>query len=316
MKKRSKKIENSVIDDIKKGGGQASSDDVKSFFDNSVAAIGSFASKLDTSARVDDVEKNLQALESHVEDLLANTNKVESDFDSEANNIKSETTTQFEEATKKSSDSLDALSADLEKQFNDAKAKASKVQDISFYTHYGSKSCRKLASSKKLGKVTKRFEGWHYATQHNNRGGGSMPLCLIDEGGAQGGYRTGGWHDGVRPVRIEHTGNVDGGLRQVNSRIIPCSTCTYPGKCYAEYGVEGCKMEGYSPVYTGYGFAGYHNHWGNNGRICVDKNINRGEWNNGGYYVAHIYPTVTVDGTMKRSGGTYAISCSMCCKDE
>jgi hypothetical protein len=261
------------------------------------------------SALLLEVETEIDTIDNGVDDLTTS-------FEEGAKNLTDTITGRFARASKETINQLDAASDKMADDIKEAKDAAAKVADESFYIHYGSKTCKRLSSSNKLKKITKRFEGWHYATQHNNRGGGSMPLCLIDEGGAQGGYRTGGWDDGVRPVRIEHTGNTEGELRGVNSRIIPCSACTYPGKCYAEWGVEGCKMDGYSPAYTGFGFAGYHNHWGNNGRICVDRNINRGEWNNGGYYASHIYPTVTVDGTMKRSGGTYVQACSMCCKDE
>lgn len=164
-------------------------------------------------------------------------------------------------------------------------------------------------------KPTKRYEGWLFSTQHNNAGGGVENLCLIDAPGAQGGHQTGGWHDTIRPIRIEHAGHYEGGLRQVGSRIVPCSTCYYPKTCYQEWGYNGCSMEGYSPIYTGFGIGAYHNHGGNNDRICVDRNPVEGEWNNRNYYAGHMYPTQTHDRTGKRSGGTTTEACSVCCKE-
>jgi len=275
--------------------------------------VSTFAGLMDSKSRVDQIDQMVKDAKAKMAALSSRADKATTSFDDTSKNLTAFVKKTFSALQGRANGKILAAEKKLNatlKKVEDAIVKA--VTD-DYYIHWGSKNCRKLSSSKKLKTSTKSYEGWMHGSQHNHRGGGMENLCLIDESGTQGGRSTSGYHDGVRPIRLEHTGETS--IRNVESRIIPCAKCAYPSKCYDEIGVEGCKIKGYSPMYVGWMFGGYHNHHGNNERQCIDMNINVGEWNNRDYYVSHIYPTKTIDATGSRSGGTKTVYCSKCCKD-
>jgi len=267
------------------------------------------------SARVDELLTDIADLSGQIlslnAQLTAVQNGVESNTESLKASIEQLAAASIEETNKKVSDNIE----ELKEKAKSAVDTASQAGIDSFYTHWGSASCKRLAKSTKLKNPTKRYNGWLFGTQHNHRGGGNTNKCMIDKSGSNGGYRTGGYDDMMRPIRLESTNHVTGPMRNVNSRIIPCSTCHYPKKCYHEWGLASCKKEGYSPMYEGWMYGAYHNHHGNNERVCIDKNIQTSEWTNRGYYAGHMYPTQTQDATGKRSGGTFSLNCLYCCQD-
>jgi len=276
--------------------------------------VSTFAGLMDSKSRVDQIDQMVKDVKSKMDTLSSRADKATTSFDQTSKNLTTFVTSRFSKMQKEADAKLLSFEKKLNATLNAADEAIKKAGTNDHYIHWGSKNCRRLSSSSKLKNARKDFEGWMHGTQHNNAGGGTKNLCLIDASGNQGGQNSGGWHDGVRPVRIESTSQTS--IRGVESKIIPCAKCFVETHCYDEVGLDGCKMEGYSPMYKGWMFGAYHGHHGNNERQCIEKAIVGGEWNNGGYYVAHIYPTQTQDGTMKRSGGTKSLSCAKCCKNQ
>ena len=95
--------------------------------------------------------------------------------------------------------------------------------------------------------------------------------------------------------------------------IIPCAKCEYAKSCFMESGVADCPRS-YHKMYTGYLHAGHQGHHGNNDRICIDKNPDSSDYNEGGGWGAHMYATLSRDASVGSRGGRVALACHQCCR--
>ena len=95
--------------------------------------------------------------------------------------------------------------------------------------------------------------------------------------------------------------------------IIPCAKCEYRKSCFMESGVAECPTN-YHKMYTGYLHAGHQGHHGNNDRICIDKNPNAADYNEGGSWDGHLYPTLSRHSGVGSRNGRVALACHQCCK--